>query len=156
MKIIFAISCLLCFATPAPAQGMKDPSAWTFNVTPSKPGGKSGAGVQAYTLRFQVALQPGWHIYALNPGGDGTLIPPSFAFADKNLHPAEMKEEHDAKEQVMEGVDGKVRYHEGKVTFYTTINVRRGAIIKGTYTYQLCNDMVCLPPKTKPFLFRIP
>ncbi len=134
---------------------MADPSKWTLKV--SQTDGEHRPGEKAYKLEFNVSLKPGWHIYALDPGGDGTLIPPSFHFADSaSVRPDEMVEGSRPQEATMEGIDGKVRFFDGKATFFTTVSAKKGRVIKGTYTYQLCNNQMCLPPKTAPFVFKIP
>jgi thiol:disulfide interchange protein DsbD len=127
---------------------MKDPSTWSMNVVPAK---------DAYELVFHVDLDAGWHVYALDPGGDGSFIPPSFEF-DKGAYvrSGKIREVGTLVEEAAEGVDGKVRYFKGKADFIQTIKAKPGATVKGSYTYQLCNESICLPPKTKPFLFRTP
>lgn len=160
MKAIFSLLTVLCFALAASGQAASDPSKWTFKVSAGdgsalpKPG---KAGEKAYKLEFIVELKPGWHIYSLDPGGDGTLIPPSFTFKDSaTLVKDEIVESARPEEMTMEGIEGKVRYFEGKAIFFTTVSAKKSRVIKGTYTYQLCNDKMCLPPKTVPFVFRIP
>src|SRR5436309_432615 len=100
-QLLLVIAGLLAFSH-APAQSMKDPASWTTKV-------ESGKGL--YNLVFQVKLEPGWHIWSINPGGDGTLIGASFTFEKGSYtivgKPSEMGT---ATEEAMEGIDGKVRY----------------------------------------------
>jgi len=148
MKNLLIVCTMLLFAVSAGAQGMKDPSDWTIKVVPNK---------DAYDIVFHVDLQAGWHVYALNPGGDGSFIPPSFSL-EKGAYSISgpVKELGTLIEEEVEAVDGKVRYFKGKADFVQTVKAKTGAIVKGTYGYQLCNESMCLPPKTKPFSVLIP
>ena len=156
MKMILSLCASLLMACAAQAQGMKDPSSWKMNIGPAEPDKTSHPNLKPYAIYFEVTLQKGWHVYALNPGGDGTLIPPSFVFADSTVPSQPFTEDGEIREMTMEGIDGKVRLHEDRAGFMTVVYAKPKSVLKGTYTYQLCNDMMCLPPKTKPFVFRIP
>lgn len=146
-KLFLAAVCLLCL-TVARSQSMKDPATWTTSVEAEK---------GSYNLVFHVSLQPGWHIWSLTPGGDGTLIPPSFD-VEKGSYTlvGKPKEKGQATVEAMEGIDEKVRFFKDKADFIQTVKAKHGDIVKGSYTYQLCSDRMCLPPKTVPFSFRIP
>jgi len=132
----------------AGAQAMKDPSSWTMKVVPAN---------GAYDLVFHVDLQPGWHVWSNDVGGDGMLIPTAISFENGSHRPVgNLRESGKIIETTMDGVDGKVRYYSGQVEFIQTVKGASGDIVKGEYTYQLCNEMMCLPPKTKPFSLRLP
>ncbi len=148
MKQLFLAIVALMVACIANAQGMKDPSAWTATVV---------AGKGIYDIVFEVKLEPKWHLWAMNPGGDGTLIAPEFkiesGFEQLIGKPVEMGV---VTEEEMEGIEGKVRFFTGKAQFIQSVKASSGSTVKGTYSYQLCNDMMCLPPKTVPFSVKIP
>lgn len=148
MKRLLLICCGLLLALGVQAQGMKDPSAWTFKVMPAK---------DAYDLVLHVKLEPGWHVWSANPGGDGSLIGTSVSFEPgKYTLEGPLHEMGKLVETAMDAIDGNVRYYSGEADFIQTVQAKSGETVKGTFTYQLCNDMMCLPPKTKPFEFRIP
>ncbi|RYD51009.1 MAG: protein-disulfide reductase [Sphingobacteriales bacterium] len=132
------------------SQIISDPTKWTFEVK------DKGAGT--YDVVFKLKLQAGWHIWSLEPGGDGLQIPPGFEFDKKtglqlvggvtesgNKHTGEM-----------DGVDGKVSYFENAVTYTQRVKASGAPTISGKYTYQVCNDQMCLPPKTKKFTVSLP
>lgn len=130
---------------------MKDPATWTYEA-------KRKFG-NRFEVFFHVKLEPGWHVYALNPGKDEALLPPVFKFDEqKKLKvvgtPKETAKPHEAE---MEGIEGVVRYFDGAATFIQEVDIVGNAAVTvtGTYQYQICNDMVCLPPKTKPFKLSI-
>ena len=156
MKPVLLILAALLFFQNAEAQSaLADPSKWSFKVSPGDVATTHER--KSFKLEFLVALKPGWHIYALDPGGDGSLIPPTFRFKDSaRLKMEEVVEGERPQEMTVDGIDGKVRYFEGRASFFTTVAAKKGQQIRGTYTYQLCNDKMCLPPKTAPFVFKIP
>lgn len=126
---------------------IKDPTTWTYEAKR-----KYGNHFEVY---FHVKLAPTWHIYALDPGGDGSMIAPSFAFAGNKQVKllGKMKETGKPKEEVMEGIDGKVRSFSGEATFVQEVEIAGTApvTVTGSHEYQVCNDKICLPPKRKDF-----
>ncbi|MGN6567221.1 MAG: cytochrome c biogenesis protein CcdA, partial [Flavipsychrobacter sp.] len=138
------------FALPAAhAQITQDPTTWTFEAKK-----KSG---NHYELTFHLKIKEGWHIYAMKPGGDGTLISPSFTFdkaAGLKLIGG-IKEKGKLISETMEGIDGIVNMYKVKVDYVQDAEVTGTPKIAGKYEYQVCDDHMCLPPKTKPFAFNI-
>jgi thiol:disulfide interchange protein DsbD len=148
MKRLLMICCALLLAVGIRAQGFKDPSAWSLKAQPAD---------NAYDLVFHVTLQPGWHVWALNAGGDGMLIPTTIELEKSDCAPVgKPREAGKLTETEMEGIEGIVRYYSGEADFIQTVKAKSGDIVKGSYTYQLCNESMCLPPKTVPFTLRIP
>lgn len=144
---LFALGIFLCHG--AKAQMIADPTTWNFEVKK-----KSG---NEYDLIFHLSLKEHWHIFSQNPGGDGMQIPPSFTF-DKNAGfttVGKMREVGKKVTTVMEGIDGAVNYYENKVDFIQTIKVSGNIKITGKHEYQVCDESMCLPPKTKKFSFEI-
>ena len=126
-----------------------DPTSWTYDV-------KKLSGNE-YELTFHLSLQEGWHIWSLQPGGDGYEIAPSFTF-DKNDN-VKMKGSIEQKGKPvitkMKGIDGAVTYFMDKVDYVQRVEVTGKAKITGKHEYQICNDKLCLPPKEKNFVFEI-
>jgi thiol:disulfide interchange protein DsbD len=93
----------------------------------------------------------------MTPGGDGTLIAPSFTFEKypwvKLKGP--VKEVGKLITKTLEGIDGKVNMYAGKVDYIQDVEFTGKATIKGTHEYQVCNDKMCLPPKDKNFSIQI-
>lgn len=139
---------LVAFSGPASAQ-IKDPTTWTYEVK------KNGA--DKYDLIFHLSLEEKWHVWAMKPGGDGSLIPLSFSF-DKNPDVKLIGGVKESGKGVTTNNDilgGNVTYHIGKVDFTQTISAKGKAKITGKYEYQACNEELCLPPKEKKFEFVI-
>ena len=151
IRLLFAFLATLLLAAPASrAQLIEDPTSWTYEVK------KTGEG--KYDLIFKVALKPKWHIWSVEPGGDGLQIPTSFSF---DANPA-MKKKGGVKEGSagkhsgpMDGVDGIVNYFEGGAQWVQSVTVKNNTKITGSHKYQVCDDKMCLPPKTKKFTFTI-
>jgi len=149
----FRLALLLFFSLFATevihAQIIADPSAWTFEA-------KKKSGNQ-YELIFHLKIKEGWHIYAMKPGGDGSLIAPSFKFnkADGLKLVGGIKEKGKLITEKMDGIDGDVNLYKGKVDYVQNAEITGTPNISGKYEYQVCDDHMCLPPKTKSFTFKL-
>ena len=138
----------LLFTVGLHAQMVKDESKWTFEA-------KKKSGNQ-YELIVHLKLPPKWHIYAFKPGGDGSLIPPVITFS-KNSNitlTGNVKEKGKLISEKLEGIDGIVNMYKGSVDYVQSATITANTIVKGTYSYQICNDEMCLPP-TNPKPFKI-
>lgn len=137
-------------ASPVFGQMTQDPTSWKYEV-------KKKSATQ-YELIFHLSLKPGWHIWSINPGGDGYLIPPTFEFTESENFSVEGKctERGNVTTTVMDGIDGKVNYLSGKIDYVQVVTVKKHPLtIKGKNTFQVCNDKMCLPPRDKNFSFQI-
>lgn len=131
------------------AQKIADPTTWSYELKKKSD--------KVYDLVFKLKLKEHWHIWSLNPGGDGLQLPPEFKF-DKNNGVkllGGVKEAGKTITEEMDGVDGKVSYFLNKVTYTQTVEVSNNTTIKGKHTYQVCDESQCLAPKTKNFSFEI-
>jgi len=128
---------------------VQDPATWTYEV-------KKKSATE-YDLVFHLRLQAGFHIWALNPGGDGLQIVPSFTL-DKNADLELVGKVHEKGKKTtttMEGIDGKVNYFSGTVDYVQTVKVKKPLKVTGKHEYQVCNDVMCLPPRDKKFEFDV-
>lgn len=133
----------------AKAEIVKDPTTWTYEVK------KTGEG--KYDLIFHLKLKEHWHIWSMNPGGDGLQIPPSFSFKKNAQYTLKGKttEAGAKKTETMDGVDGPVSFFENKVDYTQSIEATNNQKISGTLEYQVCDESMCLPPTKKAFSFEI-
>ena len=128
---------------------MKDESKWTFEAKK-----KSG---DKYELIAHLKLPDHWHIYAFKPGGDGSLYPPAFTFS-KNAAvklTGAVKEKGKLLTEVLVPGDPKVNMYKGTVDYVQEATIAANTKITGTYTYQICNDEMCLPPANKKFAITV-
>lgn len=130
------------------AQIIQDPTVWTYEVKKK--------GSNKYELWFHLVLQNDYHIYAFDPGGDGTLLPPVFEF---KKNPAvkligKVKEKGTIKTETIEDI-GTIRYFKHKADYVQEIEVTGNTNITGVHEYQVCNDVGCLAPVRKDFSFPV-
>lgn len=126
---------------------IQDPTDWSFSI--------KRQDATHFTLIATTTIKPKWHIYALNPGGEGELIGTSFDFERGDVKlTSKVKEVTPAHQEIL--MDEKVNLHSNKATFSVNIAGRKGQTIRGTVEYQACNDMMCLPPKKKNFSLTLP
>ena len=143
-KIIAIIAAVVCVSS-IHAQ-IQDPVKWSF--TASKKTDKE------YVITLTASLDNAWHIYSINTPANGP-VPTNISFSKNPLvslngsvkENGKLKSEHDD----VFGTD--VKYYADKVEFIQTIDLKSAVKIKvnGTIKYMVCNDKMCLPPKTIPF-----
>ena len=145
-KALFLLLALVTFSQTGFSQIVADPTTWTYEVKEK--------GGNAYEVIFKLKLKPKWHVWSLNPGGDGLQVPPSFTF-DKAAGVktvGAVKESGNKHSEEMDGVDGIVNYFESNVTYIQKIEVATTPVtLTGSHRYQVCDDKMCLAPKTKKF-----
>lgn len=122
---------------------IEDPAHWSYEA--------KKISAEEYELTFKLKLDDGWHIWSLNPGGDGYEIVPSFSFDRGVSEKSKLAEIGYAKTVEMEGVDNKVTYLSGNVLYQQVVSVKGKTKITGEHEYQVCNDKLCLPPKRMKF-----
>ncbi|MBL7719207.1 MAG: hypothetical protein JNL72_10265 [Flavipsychrobacter sp.] len=124
-------------------QKIEDPAHWSYEA-------KKVNGDE-YELTFKLKLDEGWHIWSLNPGGDGYEIVPSFTFDKGVTVKSKLAEVGYAKTVEMDGVENKVTYLSGNVLYQQVVAVKGKGKVSGEHEYQVCNDNLCLPPKKVRF-----
>lgn len=147
-KYLFAFVALLMAGTIAHAQ-MLNPTKWKYEL-------KKKSATE-YQLIFHLQLDKGWHIWSVNPGGDGFQIIPAVAI-DKNPNvqlKGTLTEKGKATTLTMDGIKGKVTYLSGNVDYIQEVTVKGSTKITGKHTYQVCDDKQCLAPVDKDFVFEI-
>ena len=125
---------------------IQDPVKW--NYTAAKNSDKE------YTVTISATLSPAWHLYSMHTPADGP-VPTSISFNKNPLvlldgsvkETGKLKTEHDE----MFGVD--VKYFADKVDFVQSVKLKSAVKtnVSGSIKYMVCNDKLCLPPKTIPF-----
>lgn len=147
MKLFLTtLATLFIFSLTGKAQLPNNPVHWEFSVK------KLGDG--AFRFEAKATLDKGYHVWAQDPGGDGSLIPTSFTAEQlqNGGWVGDWKELEQPKVAKMEYIDGAVRWHEKVVTFYRDFKGKRGDKVKGAVQYQSCNDKMCFPPAIENFI----
>lgn len=118
-----------------------DPTTWSYEA--------KKLNADEYELTFKLKLEEGWHIWSLTPGGDGYEIVPSFK-VNMATPKGKVTESGHAETVLMEGMDNKVTYLSGAIEYKQVVKTK-GDKLTGEHEYQVCNDKMCLPPKTLKF-----
>ena len=144
-KITITIAALLIVFTALHAQ-VQDPVKWNYAAVK-----KSGT---EYIVTISALLTGDWHIYSMHTPVGGP-VPTTFSFKKNPLVTLDgnLKESGNVKTVHDEifGID--VKYYGETVSFVQTIKLKSTVKtnISGTIKYMVCNDKMCLPPKTVPF-----
>jgi thiol:disulfide interchange protein DsbD len=150
MKFFFAaLVAILMVPFSGKAQTTNNPVHWTFSV--------KKMDNDVFRFEAKATLDKGYHVWAQDPGGDGSLIPTSFTAEQlqNGGWTGDWKEVEQPKVARMEYIDGAVRWHEKTVTFYRDFKGKRGDKVKGAVQYQSCNDKMCFPPAIENFVVMV-
>lgn len=131
------------------SQMIADPTTWKIEAKKIKD--------NEYDIVFRLSLKEKWHIWSLHPGGDGMQVPPSFVFdkIDGLKLVDSVTEKGKAITGPMEFVTGDVTYYINEVEYHQKAIITQNLELKGTYSYMVCDDNVCLPTKQVPFTVTI-
>lgn len=148
IAILFAF-CGLLTAGSVQGQIISDPTSWKIEAVKIKG--------NEYDVVFRMTLAKGWHIWSLHPGGDGLQVSPAFALDSGSTATItdSAKEEGHSITEMVDGVDGEVTFFHDSVTYHMHIKVPGNGTYSGEYSYQVCDDKMCLPPKYKTFSVEI-
>jgi thiol:disulfide interchange protein DsbD len=145
MKKLIAALATITITCSLNAQ-LQDPVKWDYTATKKSD--------KEYTVTIAANLSGAWHIYSMNTPDNGP-VPTAISFKKNPLlsldgstkEIGKLKTEHDD----VFGVD--VKYYADKVEFTQTVKLKSPVKtnISGTVKYMVCNDKLCLPPKTVPF-----
>ena len=147
MKYVFSFI-LLCISFISLAQ-TPDLVKWTFQCTKEK-------GTNNYTVYAKALIENGWHVFAPDPGGDGLLIPTTVVLDHPELVKdlSELAIDGKVISKEMEGI-GMVNYFEHEVTFKLNFKGEGLKTVDGMVSFQLCSDLMCLPPKDIKFNLKL-
>ena len=107
-----------------------------------------------YTINILATLDPSWHIYSMNTPNGGPVATtfnfkknPLVTIDGKTTEVGKLSTVHDE----IFGVD--VKYYSETVTFAQVVKLKSPVKtnLTGTIKYMVCNDKMCLPPKTVSF-----
>lgn len=148
MKKILSFLLGLSLAFMASAQ-MQDPAKWSFQV--------KNLNETESELVFTAQLDQGWHIYSQHTDPNGPF-PIAFEFTPssdyKLIGPVREPKPH---EEFDKDFNCTVRSFEGRVVFRQKIQrlAQKDFTVKGTFSYQLCNNGSCIAPDDRDFAFSV-
>ncbi|MCB0697485.1 MAG: thioredoxin family protein, partial [Chitinophagaceae bacterium] len=148
LKVVAIAFLNILFVFGANAQILEDPTEWKFEAR--KVDGNK------YDLVFHCDVKNNWHIYSLDPGGDGSFLPPSFTINESQdiKLVGEVREEGDIIHETIEDI-GTVHYYKNVDYIQTVELAKEDMTITGEYMYMTCNEETCLPPKTLDFSIKV-
>lgn len=148
-KILFATGLLFLLSQHLFAQIFADPTTWSFKTKKISEG--------EYELLINCKLKPEWHLWSLNPGGDGMLVPPTFTFSkNKDIEiVGKIKESGKKISKEFPGTDGITHYYENEINYSQKFKAKANTVFKGSVRYQSCDHGQCLKPEEKPFEVKI-
>jgi len=149
LRLSLLLSLGMTLFTYAHAQDPEHPVKWKFTVEKTKG--------DIFVLKAEAELSSGFHIWALDAGGDGSLIPTTFEFDDEDeiRWKSDWKESPEPKVQILEYVDGAVRWHESKVVFSRSFISDNPMPLNGSVNFQVCNAQSCFPPEDAGFKLQV-
>jgi thiol:disulfide interchange protein len=141
MRNLVGLLVLMVMSFSLEAQITKNPTHW--NYTSKKISGND------YELIITCTLDEHWHIWSLDPGGDGLLFAPAFKFTKNPDYTlvGSVKESGKRIDREFSGTDGITHSYEKKVTYTQKIKVKKNTVIEGKHDYQVCNESKCLTPE---------
>lgn len=145
MKQLFTFLIAGFLSVSAFAQS-KDYVKWSF--TAEKKSDKE------YVLTITATIDKPWHLYSQTTPDNGAQ-PTIFTFKTNPLliMTGIPKENGKLVQKHEEVFNADVKYYEGTVQFVQTVKLKSAVKtnISGTVKYMICNDNLCLPPKSISF-----
>jgi len=111
-----------------------------------------------YSITLHADIEKGWHTYSQHTDSNGP-IPMAFTYTLAPDYKLEGKTEEDSCITKFDSTfKVVVKYFIGHAKFTQKIAVHspNGFTLKGNVYYQVCNESMCLPPKTVDFAITIP
>lgn len=141
-KFIFILSSLFVVAM-ASAQGL-NPVSWNFS--------SKKISDNVYEVQMTASIQQGWHLYSQSQPKDAIAQPTSFVFNKNPLLALDgkVKEIGSLEKFKDKELDISANQYSNKVVFIQRVKTKGKAKtnVTGKLTYQTCDDVKCLPPKT--------
>jgi thiol:disulfide interchange protein DsbD len=106
-------------------------------------------------IEIQATLADGWHLYSQHISNEIGPVPTSFLFSENSqIKLIGQVTEPLPIQKYDENFEAMLDFFEGKVLFSQRITTKGSTTIKGSVTYMVCNETMCLPPTEE--LFSIP
>jgi hypothetical protein len=143
MKKLSFILLFFFIAVVASAQGL-NPVSWSFN--------SKKISDNVYEIQMTATIQQGWHLYSQSQPKDAIAQPTSFVFNKNPLieFDGKVKEVGNLEKFKDKELDISANQYSNKVVFTQKVKLKGKAKtnVTGKLTYQTCDDVKCLPPKT--------
>lgn len=102
------------------------------------------------SVALTAKIADGWHLYSQHIENNVGPVPTSFTFMSSNDYTLLGQViEPKAIQKYDENFEATLDFFEKEVTFVQKIEVKNQSILKGTITFMVCNETMCLPPVDK-------
>ena len=143
MKKLYFILLSVFVTIVASAQGL-NPVSWNFT--------SKKISDNVYEIQMIATIQQGWHLYSQTQPKDAIAQPTSFVFNKNPLIELDgkVKEVGNLEKFKDKELDISANQYSNKVVFTQKVKLKGKAKtnVTGKLTYQTCDDVKCLPPKT--------
>jgi thiol:disulfide interchange protein DsbD len=143
MKKLYFIFFSLFITAVVSAQSL-NPVSWSFN--------SKKISDNVYEIQMTATIQQGWHLYSQAQPKDAIAQPTSFVFNKNPLleFDGKVKEAGNLEKFKDKELDISANQYSRKVVFTQKVKLKGKAKtnVTGKLTYQTCDDVKCLPPKT--------
>lgn len=147
-KVCF--SCLLALASTICIAQEENPVKWSFTA--------KRMADKTYEIHLTAAIESGWHIYSQSTP-EGGPVPTSFSYSRNPLLiiDGDTKEIGKLEKHFERLFDVEVLQFSNKVDFVQTVKLKANAKtnLSGKVNFMVCNDEMCLPPKTISFTVQV-
>lgn len=151
MKHILLFIFGLFLTTASFAQQAEKVVTWTVQAK------ATNADQAEYEISAKAVMQTGYHIWAMDAGGDGSLIPTSITITPELNWESNWTADQKPHSETLEFIDGTVYSYNNTLILTRKFTATKGTKkIKGIITYQSCNESMCLPPEDVPFEVTLP
>lgn len=122
----------------------------SYKVTDSPQTALAG---EVFTVEILAEIEGDWHLYSVKNDPDAGPYPTTFSSASSAMAIAGDVEETEAPIVLDPNFNAELGWHSESATFYVPVTFRPELIGEQTIElevlYQVCDDVSCLPPKTK-------
>lgn len=149
---VFVIAILSWSFSNVFAQTSEDPVKWEVHVLPTETKG-------IFKLEAQAKIAKGYHIWALEAGGDGSLIDTEVQMDDDHKYLWVDKDWQADSKPIpvdLDYIDGTIYWYESAITIHRTMQSDVSMTVEGAIHYQVCNEQYCYPPEEYEFKKMIP
>ncbi len=111
---------------------------------------------EAEQVVAQTHIDEGWHLYSQYIVNDFGPIPTAFQFeASEDYRLIGITQEEEPIKEYDPNFEGEMHFFKDSTTFVQQVVVTATTKIKGTVTYMVCNDSMCMPPVDLEFTIEV-
>lgn len=115
-----------------------------------------GFDASSQKVQLKASLDHGWHLYSQNLMENAGPVATSFVFEKNNALKLKSKvQEPPTIEKFDMNFESTVNYFENEVVFTQQVKLKKETVLKGTVTYMICNEVMCLPPVDQQFEIKL-